>query len=308
MKRRETALFRRVAIIGLGLIGSSLALSMRRGNLAGHIAGVSRGKATRDKAAALALADSLHESAEEAVRDADLVVLCVPVGAMGSVFAPIASFVKEGAIVSDVGSVKGSVVEALLPLLPSGVFFVPAHPVAGTERSGPEAGFAELFDGRWCILTPLAGVPRGVVDRVRVFWELCGSRVAEMEVARHDRVLALTSHLPHLVAYAMTDMAASLEGGDRRDLVSYSAGGFRDFTRLAASDPVMWRDIFLGNREESLAMLDRFLSHLALLRDEVAGGDGESLRGRFVRARRVREKIVLEGQETGAVDFGRRSR
>ena len=302
-QKGEPPLFGRVALIGLGLMGASLALSMKRGNIAKHIAGAARSQKTLARAKALRLVDSLHAKPQTAVKGAELIILCTPVGAFESVFKAFAPALAKNAILSDVGSVKQSVLEALLPLMPEGVDFIPAHPIAGTEKSGPDAGFAELFDGHWCILTPPPKARAGALQRMKRFWKRCGAQVVVMEAAHHDRVLALTSHLPHLIAYAMTDMAAGLQKSEKKELMAYSAGGFRDFTRLASSDPVMWRDIFLANQGEALGMLEKFLEHLHMLRQELMRAKGDALEARFRRAAGVRRKDCRDGSGNAAGRF-----
>ncbi len=301
-----TRLFERVALIGLGLIGSSLCHVIRREGLAGHIAGHARSDATRAKAVELGLVDSIHSSAAEAARDADLVVLCAPVGAYAAIAREIASDLKQGAILSDVGSVKSAVVRDVGPYVPAGVHFIPGHPVAGTEQSGPESGFAELFGNRWCILTPLPASDPAAVTRLESFWRGCGCNVEVMTPDHHDRVLAITSHLPHLIAYNIVATAADLEEVTSSEVIKFSAGGFRDFTRIAASDPTMWRDVFLNNREAVLEMLGRFSEDLSALQRAIRWGDGEALHSSFTRSREIRRGIIAAGQETAAPDFGRR--
>jgi cyclohexadieny/prephenate dehydrogenase len=298
-------MFRRVALLGLGLIGSSLSHIMRREKLAGHIAGHARSPDTRAKATALGLVDSMHESAAEAVRRADLVMLCVPVGACGEIASAIRSALEPGAIVTDVGSVKGAVIRDVSKHLPEGVHFVPGHPIAGTEQSGPAAGFAELFQGRWCILTPGQGADPQAVDRLKRFWQACGSQVEVMDAAHHDLVLAITSHLPHLIAFNIVTTAADLEEVTKSEVIKYSAGGFRDFTRIAASDPVMWRDVFLNNKDAVLEMLGRFSEDLSALQRAIRWNDGDALVTLFARARGIRRDIIAAGQDTPSVDFGR---
>ncbi len=298
--------FQRLALIGIGLIGASIALAARRGNLARHIAISTRSAATLKRAGELKLGDSYHADPAEAVRDADCVILCIPVGAYGGVVAAIAGALKPGAIVSDVGSVKGAVVEAVEPHLPAGVHFVPAHPVAGTEHSGPEAGFAELFENRWCILTPPPGTDPQAVARMQAFWQGMGSNVEVMEAGHHDLVLAITSHVPHLIAYNIVGTAADLETVTQSEVMKFSAGGFRDFTRIAASDPTMWRDVFLNNREAVLEMLGRFVEDLTALQRLIRYGEGDKLFDLFTRTRTIRRGIIAAGQETEAPDFGRR--
>jgi len=285
-------LFRRVALIGLGLIGSSLARAMRRGGLAGHIAGHARSRRTRDKAIELGFVDSVHAAAAGAAAGADLAVVCVPLGAYAEIGAAIAPHLARGAIVSDVGSVKQSAIRDLGPSIPEGAHLVPGHPVAGTEHSGPEAGFAELFDGRWCILTPPPGTDAAAVERVAELWRRCGSQVEVMDPRHHDAVLAITSHLPHLIAYTIVGTATDLEDATRQEVIKFSASGFRDFTRIAASDPVMWRDIFLNNREAVLEMLGRFTEDLTALQRAIRWGEGDKLEELFTRTRAIRRGII----------------
>jgi cyclohexadieny/prephenate dehydrogenase len=285
-------LFQRVGLIGIGLIGSSLARAMRQHGLAGHIAGHARSQRTRDKAVELGLVDSIHESAADLARGCDLVVVCVPVGAYAEVAAEFGPALSPGAIVTDVGSVKQAVIRDIGPNLPEGVHFVPGHPVAGTEHSGPESGFAELFVNRWCILTPPPGCDEAAVTKVAALWRRCGSQVEIMEPAHHDVVLAITSHLPHLIAYTIVGTATDLEGTTQKEVIKFSAGGFRDFTRIAASDPVMWRDVFLNNREAVLEMLGRFNEDLTALQRAIRWGEGDKLEALFTRTRAVRRGII----------------
>jgi cyclohexadieny/prephenate dehydrogenase len=297
--------FDRVALIGLGLIGSSLSHVMRREKLAGHIAGHARSQETRDIARQNGLVDSIHETAAEAVRDADLVILCVPVGANAAVAREIGPALKPAAIVTDVGSVKTAVVRDVKPYMPEGVHLIPGHPVAGTEQSGPLSGFAELFANRWCILTPLPDSDPAQVDRLEAFWRACGSNVERMNPEHHDIVLAITSHLPHLIAYNIVATAADVEDVTNSEVIKFSAGGFRDFTRIAASDPTMWRDIFLSNKDAVLEMLGRFSEDLSVLQRAIRWGDGDTLYNLFTRSREIRRSIIAAGQETPAPDFGR---
>ena len=297
--------FARVAIIGLGLIGASMALAARRGGRVGDVVAYDASASVRARVAELGLADRVAATAQEAVRGADHVVLCVPVGAIGTVAAEIGPHLAPGAVLSDVGSVKGAVVAAVTPHLPAGVSFVPAHPVAGTEFSGPDAGFAALFENRWCILTPCPASTEDGVARVRALWESFGARVDTMTPHHHDLVLAITSHVPHLIAYNIVGTAADLESVTDSEVIKFSAGGFRDFTRIAASDPTMWRDVFLNNREAVLEMLGRFLEDLSALQRMVRFGDGDGLFDLFTRTRAIRRSIVAVGQETAAADFGR---
>jgi len=300
-----TAMFERVALIGLGLIGSSLSHAMRRGGLAGHIAGYARSAETRAKAVEIGLVDSIWDTAREAVAAADLVILCSPIGTYGEIAREIGASLKPGAILTDVGSVKAAVVKDVGPHVPAGVHFIPGHPVAGTEQSGPESGFADLFDNRWCILTPSPGADPAAVARLEAFWRACGSNLEIMTPEHHDLVLAITSHLPHLIAYNIVATAADLEEVTKSEVIKFSAGGFRDFTRIAASDPTMWRDVFLNNREAVLEMLGRFSEDLSALQRAIRWGDGQSLFDLFTRSRDIRRSIIAAGQETAAPDFGR---
>lgn len=297
--------FRRVALIGIGLIGSSLAHAMRRKELAGEITGFARSEATRAKARDLGLVDAVFPSPGGAVEDADLVILCSPVGTYAALAAEIAPALKPGAILTDVGSVKGAVVRDVEGHVPPGVHFIPGHPIAGTEQSGPESGFAELFINRWCILTPLPGADTQAVEKLSEFWRGCGSNVEIMTPEHHDMVLAITSHLPHLIAYNIVSTAADLEEVTSSEVIKYSAGGFRDFTRIAASDPTMWRDVFLNNKDAVLEMLGRFSEDLSALQRAIRWGDGDTLFNIFSRSRQIRRGIIAAGQDTAAPDFGR---
>ncbi len=298
-------MFERLALVGVGLIGSSIALGARRDGLAKEIVATARSQATRDTVARLGLADRVLPTAAEAVRGADLVILCAPVGAFAGIAAEIGPHLAPGAIVSDVGSVKQAVVDDVGPHIPAGVHLVPGHPVAGTANSGPEAGFAELFDGRWCILTPPAGADPAATGRLLAFWQALGSRTEVMDPRHHDLVLAITSHVPHLIAYNIVGTAADLEEVTQSEVIKFSAGGFRDFTRIAASDPTMWRDIFLNNKEAVLEMLGRFTEDLTALQRAIRWGDGDTLFNLFTRTRAIRRNIIDAGQETPAPDFGR---
>jgi cyclohexadieny/prephenate dehydrogenase len=298
-------MFERVALIGIGLIGSSISHAMRRKGLARSIVGSARTQQTLDTALKLRLIDQGYGSAAEAVQDADLVILSVPVGACGPLAAEIAPHLKPGAILTDVGSVKAAVVRDMAPHVPGGVHFVPGHPIAGTEQSGPEAGFAELFEGRWTILTPEPGTDAAAVDKLKAFWTALGSKVEIMNAQHHDMVLAITSHLPHLIAYNIVNTAEHLERVTEKEVIKFSAGGFRDFTRIAASDPTMWRDVFLNNKEAVMEMLRRFSDDLAELKRAIEDADGDTLFRRFADAREVRRGIVAAGQDTSAPDFGR---
>ncbi|HHY50861.1 MAG TPA: prephenate/arogenate dehydrogenase family protein [Alphaproteobacteria bacterium] len=298
-------MFKRLALIGIGLIGSSIARGVRLKGLAKTIAIATRKPSTLDEARALGLGDVYTLDPAEAVRGADLVILCTPVGAYGAVMEAIAGALAAGAILSDVGSVKQYVVKVIQPLLPAGVHFIPAHPIAGTEYSGPAAGFPELFVNRWCILTPDPAVDPGAVARLTAFWGALGSKVETMDPGHHDLVLAITSHVPHLVAYNIVGTVADLEQHTKSEVIKFSASGFRDFTRIAASDPVMWRDVFLTNRDAVLEMLGRFLEDLSQLQRAVRVGDGPMLEEWFTRTRAIRRSIIDVGQDTAAPDFGR---
>ena len=298
-------MFDKIAIIGLGLIGSSIAHAARRGKLAKEIAGFDVSADVRARAAKIGFCDQVYDDLAAAVKNAQLVILATPVGAYKGVAEAIAPHLAKDAILSDVGSVKGAVVRDVGPFVPAGVHFIPAHPIAGTEFSGPEAGFATLFDGRWAIITPLPGADSAAVARLRAFWEGLGSRVDAMEPGHHDLVLAITSHLPHLIAYNIVGTAHDLEAVTEGEVIKYSASGFRDFTRIAASDPIMWRDVFLNNRDAVLQMLDRFNEDLRQLQDAVREGDGEFLFGKFSKNRAIRKAIIEIGQECAAPNFGR---
>jgi cyclohexadieny/prephenate dehydrogenase len=297
--------FNRLALIGMGLIGSSIARAVRAQRAARTIVAWSRSATTRRRVTELGLADQVVESSAAAVAGADLVIVCVPVGACGAVAAEIGRHLASGAIVSDVGSVKEMVIREMSPHIPAGVHFVPAHPVAGTEHSGPDAGFAELFVGRWCILTPLPNTAAEAVERLAAFWRLLGANVETMSAEHHDLVLGITSHLPHLIAYTIVGTADELSQVTRSEVLRFSAGGFRDFTRIAASDPTMWRDVFLANKEAVLEMLGRFNEDLAVLTRAIRHGDGDTLFKRFSHTRQIRRGIVEIGQDSAAPDFGR---
>jgi cyclohexadieny/prephenate dehydrogenase len=300
-------IFEELAVIGVGLIGSSIARAARHRQAAGRIVLADRSIETLERAKALRLGDLVTDDLARAVAHADCVILCAPVGANEAIGRAIAPALKQGAIVSDVGSVKSAVVAALEPIVPKHARFVPAHPVAGTEYSGPDAGFATLFVNRWCILTPPEGTAEEAVSRMRAFWEALGSHVEIMSAAHHDLVLAITSHVPHLIAYNIVGTAADLEEVTRSEVIKFSAGGFRDFTRIAASDPTMWRDVFLHNKEAVLEMLGRFNEDLTALQRMIRREDGDGLFALFTRTRAIRLGIVAQGQETTAPDFGRRA-
>ncbi len=301
----DVPLFERIALIGIGLIGSSISLAARRVGLVGTVVGCARSKETRDRALELGLVDQVHEDPCAAVEGADLIILCTPVGTFSSLAETISSAIAPGAIVTDVGSVKAAVVRDVGPHVPKGAHFVPCHPVAGTEYSGPDAGFAELFDNRWCILTPPAETDPAAVEKLNRFWQLCGAKTEVMDASHHDLVLAITSHVPHLIAYNIVGTAADLETVTQSEVIKYSAGGFRDFTRIAASDPVMWRDIFLNNKEAVLEMLGRFNEDLSALQRAIRWEDGDGLERLFARTRSIRQVIIDAGQETPEADFGR---
>jgi cyclohexadieny/prephenate dehydrogenase len=307
----EDVLFDKIAVIGLGLIGSSLCWRIKRDGLARHVAGYARTKATRDKAMELGFVDGAHETAADAVIDADLIILCAPIGANAAIAREIGPTLKPGAIVTDVGSVKVCVIRDIGPHLPDGVHLVPGHPVAGTEHSGPESGFPELFEDRYCILTPPPGANTDAVERVAALWRRAGSNVELMEPHHHDRVLAVTSHLPHLISFTIVGTAADLETQLRREnpdasdvvetreVIKFSAGGFRDFTRIAASDPVMWRDIFLNNKDAVLELLGRFTEDITALQRAIRWGEGDVLEEFFTRTRAIR-RGVIEARQAGS--------
>lgn len=292
-----TKLFHTAAVIGVGLIGSSLARVLRKKGLAGRITGVSRSAENRRKALELGVVDEAFETPENAVRDADIVFICTPVGSVVDVLREIIPFLKPGTIVTDVGSVKSSIAAGAAPLLTPDIRFIPAHPVAGTEKSGPENGFAELFEGRWCIITPLPGSDPEAVAAVRHVWQEAGMKVEEMPPQRHDKVMALMSHLPHLIAYTIVGTADDLETETQEDVIKFAAGGFRDFTRIAGSDPVMWRDIFLNNTAAVLECLQRFSEDLTALQKAIRHKDGQTLQNLFTRTRRIRRQVIDAHQE-----------
>ena len=284
--------FKRVALIGLGLIGSSLARVIKKEKLAGHVAGTARSAKTRSKAWELGYLDSVHDDPAGAVKSADLVIICAPLSTYAEIGSAIRDHLAKGAILTDVGSAKQSVIRDLGPNLPDGVHLIPGHPVAGTEHSGPEAGFAELFQGRWCILTPPPGSDEKAVEKLATLWRRAGSNIEFMEPGHHDRVLAITSHLPHLIAYTIVSTATDLADATQSEVIKFSAGGFRDFTRIAASDPIMWRDVFLNNREAVLEMLGRFSEDLTALQRAIRWGEGDKLQELFTRTRAIRRGII----------------
>jgi cyclohexadieny/prephenate dehydrogenase len=298
-------LFQKIALVGIGLIGSSLARVIRREKLVRAISISTRRAETLDRARQLELGDSYSTDAAEAVAGADLVIVSVPVGSSGEVAESIAGALKPGAIVTDVGSTKRSVIAQMEPVLPKNVHFIPGHPLAGTEKSGPDAGFADLFKNRWCIFTPLPGTDSAALEKLSEFWRRCGSNVDTMDPAHHDMVLAIVSHLPHIIAYNIVGTADDLQTVTKSEVIKYSASGFRDFTRLAASDPTMWRDVCLHNKDAILEMLARFSEDLASLQRAIRWGDGEKLFDLFTRTRAIRRSIIEAGQEVDAPDFGR---
>ncbi|MGI6246798.1 MAG: prephenate/arogenate dehydrogenase family protein [Pseudochelatococcus sp.] len=308
LRGRETPLVDRLAIIGPGLIGSSILRAARETGLARTLVTTDASPAVRERARAIGLADEVAPTSAEAAAGADIVIICVPVGAIASVAGEIAGHLKPGAIVSDVGSVKASVIEKAGPLLPPSVHLVPAHPVAGTEYSGPDAGFATLFVNRWSIVTPPDGADPAAVATITALWETIGANVELMSAQHHDLVLAITSHVPHLIAYNIVGTAADLEQVTQSEVIKFSAGGFRDFTRIASSDPTMWRDVFLNNKDAVLEMLGRFNEDIAALARAIRWGDGEALFNLFTRTRAIRRNIIDLGQETAEPDFGRHKR
>ena len=298
-------IYDRVALIGLGLIASSMAHAMRQFGLAGEIVGYAKTEETRRTALEIGICDRVFATAGEAAAGADLVVLAVPVGAMAEIAADIGPHLSQGACVTDVGSVKQAVIEAVAPHIPAGVAFVPAHPLAGTEHSGPRSGFATLFQNRWCLLTPTEKSTPEATARLRKLWEAMGSNVDEMDAPHHDLVLAVVSHTPHLIAYTMVGVADHLRRVSNSEVIKYSASGFRDFTRIAASDPTMWRDVFLTNKDATLDILGRFTEELFMLQRAIRMGDGDELHAYFTRTRAIRRGIIEAGQDTAAPDFGR---
>ena len=298
-------LFQKICLIGIGLIGSSIARRVRADGLAKEIAITTRSAETLARAKELGLGESYNLDAKEAVAQADLVILCSPVGTYGAITQTIAPALAPGAIITDVGSVKQSVINQMQPHLPDGVHFIPGHPIAGTEYSGPDSGFSGLFDQRWCILTPPEGTDEQATEKLAALWRAMGSDIEIMDAQHHDRVLAVTSHIPHLIAYNIVGTASDLEEVTESEVMKYAAGGFRDFTRIAASDPVMWRDVFLHNKEAVLEILGRFSEDLAHLQRAVRWGDGDLLFDHFTRTRSIRQGIIEAGQETDAPNFGR---
>ncbi|GAA4227735.1 cyclohexadieny/prephenate dehydrogenase [Sagittula marina] len=297
--------YRKIALIGLGLIAGSMAWACRRDGMATEIRGYARSEKSREMTRRLGFCDVVCDSAEEAVQDADLIVLATPVGVMGAVAASIAPHLKPGAVVIDVGSVKRTVIEEVQPHIPEGVHFIPCHPMAGTEHSGPDAGFASLFDNRWCLIVPVDHTPDAEVARLEQFWSRLGAMTERMDPEHHDLVCAVVSHIPHLIAYTMVGVADDLSRVSDQEVIKFSAAGFRDFTRIAASDPTMWRDVFLTNKEATLEILGRFTEELFALQRAIRTGDGEQLHAYFTRTRAIRRSILEAGQDTNEPDFGR---
>ena len=294
----------RVALIGLGLIASSMFWAMKRAGMSAHVTGYARSVETRNVARDIGLCDTVCDDLISAITDADLVVLCLPIGAMGPVMSEIGPYLKPGCTVSDVGSVKRAVIDAVQPHIAEGIHFVPAHPLAGTEHSGPKAGFAALFDSRWCLLTPNGADPVAVLA-LSAYWQALGAKVDDLDPDHHDLVLAVTSHAPHLIAYTMVGVADDLHRVTNSEVINYSATGFRDFTRIAASDPTMWRDVFLSNKDATLEILGRFTEELFALQRAIRTGDGDLLHDYFTRTRAIRRGIIDAGQDTDVPDFGR---
>ena len=297
MTGTTTIHFDRITLVGIGLIGSSVARMVRQKRLSDHIAVTARSQKSLDKAIQLGIADSATLDQEEAVTDADLIMICSPVSTYKKIVKTIAPSLKPGSILTDVGSVKSAVVRDVEPHLPDGVHLIPAHPVAGTEHSGPEAGFAELFEGRWCVITPTGSAEQSAIDKIAAFWQAAGSNVEFMDPDHHDQVMAMTSHLPHLIAYTIVGTATDLEKSLMNEVIKYSAGGFRDFTRIAASDPTMWRDVFLNNKEAVLEMLQRFNEDLTALQRAIRWGEGDELFEFFTKTRDIRRGVIEARQE-----------
>lgn len=298
--------FEKVCILGLGLIGGSIGLAIKRSNISNQITGYARSNSTLERAIELGLVDSVKDNLKDAVNNSDLVILATPLSTFRELVEEMSPFLKKGCIITDTGSAKLTVIEDLKDILPNGVEFVPGHPIAGTEESGPDAGFAELFDNRWCILTPTEDNSSNAVDLVKGFWESIGSKVEIMDPMHHDKVLAITSHIPHLIAFNIVGTANNLANVTEKEVVKYSAGGFRDFTRIAASDPKMWSDIFTYNSDAVLEMLDLFSNDLAKLKAAVIKKDSDLLFSNFEKTREVRKNIIDAGQEESDVDFGRK--
>lgn len=300
-----TVIYEKIALLGLGLIAGSISLRAKRDGLVTQISGTARSAQTRKTALEIGLIDTVFDTAAEAVKDADLVIFCVPVGVMGDLAAEIAPHLKIGATVTDVGSVKQAVIDLINPHIPKGVHFIPSHPVAGTEHSGPESGFSKLFENRWFLMTPLPDTDADALSRLRGFWQALGANTDEITPDHHDLALAVTSHAPHLIAYTMVGVADDLQRVTDTEVINYSAAGFRDFTRIAASDPTMWRDVFLNNKEATLEILGRFTEELFDLQRAIRRGNGDHLFDYFTRTRAIRRGIIQAGQDTDAPNFGR---
>lgn len=300
-----SVVYPKVALIGLGLIAGSIAWACRRDGVAAEIRGYARSEDSREMTRRLGFCDVVCDSMEEVVQDADLIVLATPVGVMGHVARSIAPHLKPGAVVIDVGSVKRTVIDEVLPHLPDTVHFVPCHPMAGTEHSGPASGFASLYDNRWCLIVPVENTPEEQVAKVEGFWRRLGAKTERMDPEHHDLVCAVVSHVPHLIAYTMVGVADDLRRVSDQEVIKFSAAGFRDFTRIAASDPTMWRDVFLTNKEATLEILGRFTEELFALQRAIRTGDGEQLHAYFTRTRAIRRGILEAGQDTDKPDFGR---
>ena len=298
--------FEKVCIVGLGLIGGSVGLAIKRSNISNQITGYARSNSTLERAIELGLVDKVEDNLKDAVNDCDLVILATPLSAFKKLVEEMSPFLKKDCIITDTGSAKLSVIEDLRGILPNNVEFIPGHPIAGTEESGPDAGFAELFDNRWCILTPTEENSSNAIDLIKEFWDSIGSKVEIMDPLHHDKVLAITSHIPHLIAFNIVGTANNLANVTEKEVVKYSAGGFRDFTRIAASDPKMWSDIFTYNSEAVLEMLELFSNDLAKLKAAVIKKDSDLLFSNFEKTREVRKNIIDAGQEESDVDFGRK--
>ena len=303
MKKKR--LFNQVSIIGLGLVGSSLALSIKKNKLAAKTLGFAKSLKTRKRARKIKLVDVVTDTLSSCVKGSDLILICTPLSTYSKIIKSIKPHLKKGVIISDVGSVKGKIIQDVKELLDKKIQFIPAHPIAGTEKSGPDAGFAELFVNRWCIITPIVGNNKKSINKIKSLWKSLGSQIEIMNPVRHDQIMAITSHLPHLIAYNIVSTAADLENVTKTDIIKYSASGFRDFTRIASSDPTMWRDIFLSNKEAVLEMMGRFSEDLSSLQKAVRWEDGDKLFQLFSKTRKIREKIIVAGQDTEAADFGR---
>ena len=304
--RKKNYIFNRVAIIGMGLIGSSLSYAIKRKKISRYVSATAASNKTIRVIKKLKLANKVSNTAKEAVQDADLIIICTPISAYSKIIKEIKNSMMKDAILTDVGSVKQATIDCIKPHLPKNITFIPGHPIAGTEESGPQSGFAELFDGRWCILTPLKKTDKKKLKKLTKFWKKCGARVTLMNPKQHDSILATTSHLPHLIAYNIVGTASNTQEITKSDVIKYSASGFRDFTRLASSDPTMWRDIFLNNKKPILNMLSQFSKNLKSLQKGIKSGNGKMLFNFFLKTKRTRAKIIKAGQEIDQVNFGRK--